>query len=180
MVAPPQQADKFGYELRLFDEAGFAYRGPLLSAAVRQEHFWSQVSLSCGLHMMILLISFRAITFTFPTSRFSEAFSKQQSESFTVGKTVLRPYKLYSLTEYFVTQFSLCRLKSSHAYLLFIKVQCDRGRPEDKLITMIASARWFFRISIRHRSCGDRLVAALIEWRHCSRCGPPPGTVAPV
>ena len=37
-------ADRYGYELRLFDEAGFAYRGPLLSVVVRRELFWTQVS----------------------------------------------------------------------------------------------------------------------------------------
>ena len=44
MVAPPQTAARFGYELRLFDEAGFAYRGPLLSVAVPRESFWTQVN----------------------------------------------------------------------------------------------------------------------------------------
>ena len=43
MLAPPQVAAKYGYELRLFDEVGFAYRGPMLSAAVSQNQFWTQV-----------------------------------------------------------------------------------------------------------------------------------------
>ena len=44
MVAPPQVADRYGYELRLFDEAGFAYRGPMQSVVVKRDEFWSQVS----------------------------------------------------------------------------------------------------------------------------------------
>ena len=38
-----QEAARYGYELRLFDEAGFAYRGPLLSVTVEPSKFWSQV-----------------------------------------------------------------------------------------------------------------------------------------
>ena len=38
-----QVADRYGYELRLFDEAGFAYRGPMLSIGVKKELFWNQV-----------------------------------------------------------------------------------------------------------------------------------------
>ena len=44
MLAPPQVAARYGYELRVFDEAGFAYRGPMLSAVVKREQFWTQVS----------------------------------------------------------------------------------------------------------------------------------------
>ena len=44
MLASPQVADRYGYELRLFDEAGFAYRGPMLSVVVKKELFWTQVS----------------------------------------------------------------------------------------------------------------------------------------
>ena len=40
---PSQEASHYGYELRLFDEAGFAYRGPLLSVTVEASKFWSQV-----------------------------------------------------------------------------------------------------------------------------------------
>ena len=43
MLAPPQVAARYGYELRVFDEAGFAYRGPLLSVVVKREQFWTQV-----------------------------------------------------------------------------------------------------------------------------------------
>ena len=43
MVAPPHVADRYGYELRIFDEAGFAYRGPMLSVVVQRETFWKQV-----------------------------------------------------------------------------------------------------------------------------------------
>ena len=43
MVAPPHTADRYGYELRLCDEAGFAYRGPLLSVVVKRELFWTMV-----------------------------------------------------------------------------------------------------------------------------------------
>ena len=43
MVAPPHVADRYGYELRLFDEAGFAYRGPMLSVVVQRDVFWTQV-----------------------------------------------------------------------------------------------------------------------------------------
>ena len=39
-----QEAARYGYELRLFDEAGFAYRGPLLSVTVESSKFWAQVS----------------------------------------------------------------------------------------------------------------------------------------
>ena len=38
-----KEAARYGYELRLFDEAGFAYRGPLLSVTVETSKFWSQV-----------------------------------------------------------------------------------------------------------------------------------------
>ena len=34
---------RYSYELRLFDEAGFAYRGPMLSAATPFNQFWTQV-----------------------------------------------------------------------------------------------------------------------------------------
>ena len=44
LLGPPRQAARFGYELRLFDETGFAYRGPLLSAAVETDTFWTQVT----------------------------------------------------------------------------------------------------------------------------------------
>ena len=43
MLAPPQVAARYGYELRVFDEAGFAYRGPMLSVVVKREQFWTQV-----------------------------------------------------------------------------------------------------------------------------------------
>ena len=43
-LGPPQMASKFSYELRLFDEVGFAYRGPMLSAATPTNQFWTQVS----------------------------------------------------------------------------------------------------------------------------------------
>ena len=45
MLASPHVAARYGYELRLFDEAGFAYRGPMLSVVVKREQFWTQVSL---------------------------------------------------------------------------------------------------------------------------------------
>ena len=37
-----QEAARYGYELRLFDEAGFAYRGPTLSVVVPEGQFWAQ------------------------------------------------------------------------------------------------------------------------------------------
>ena len=43
-LGPPQMASKFSYELRLFDEVGFAYRGPMLSAATPTNQFWTQVN----------------------------------------------------------------------------------------------------------------------------------------
>ena len=36
--------NRFGYELRLFDQAGYAYRGPMLSAATPADKFWTQVA----------------------------------------------------------------------------------------------------------------------------------------
>ena len=43
MLGPPQLATKYGYELRLFDDAGYAYRGPMLSVVTPSAQFWDQV-----------------------------------------------------------------------------------------------------------------------------------------
>ena len=43
LLGPPKLAASFGYELRLFDGAGFAYKGPMLSVAVERSQFWTQV-----------------------------------------------------------------------------------------------------------------------------------------
>ena len=45
LLGPPKLATKFAYELRLVDEVGFAYRGPMLSATVEREQFWAQVTI---------------------------------------------------------------------------------------------------------------------------------------
>ena len=78
MVAPPQVADRYGYELRLFDEAGFAYRGPMQSVVVRREEFWSQVSRYSRVFIFLTLLS-RDITCIFQILMFWAAFLKQQS-----------------------------------------------------------------------------------------------------
>ena len=58
LLGPPKLASKFGYELRLFDDTGFAYRGPMLSAAVERSKFWTQVRLKRGEEReMFILIS---------------------------------------------------------------------------------------------------------------------------
>ena len=57
MVAPPQVADRYGYELRIFDEAGFAYRGPMLSVVIQRDQFWKQVN--------IFFSAFFSLTFFF-------------------------------------------------------------------------------------------------------------------
>ena len=44
LLGPPKLATRFAYELRLLDEVGFAYRGPMLSATVEREQFWAQVT----------------------------------------------------------------------------------------------------------------------------------------
>ena len=44
LLGSPKLATNFGYELRLLDEAGFAYRGPMLSVAVERSQFWTQVN----------------------------------------------------------------------------------------------------------------------------------------
>ena len=42
LLGSPSKASNFGYEIRLFDDAGFAYRGPMLSVVTPPSSFWEQ------------------------------------------------------------------------------------------------------------------------------------------
>ena len=91
-LGPPQMASKFSYELRLFDEVGFAYRGPMLSAATPTNQFWTQVNTLIYPIKFILFRSiresflFRDITCIFLIWMFLEVSLRQQSEFFTEAK----------------------------------------------------------------------------------------------
>ena len=75
-------ADRYGYELRLFDEAGFAYLGPMLSVVVKRDQFWTQVSLHLCKSRQFIISIFRDIICMFLTWMSWAAFSRQQSGYF--------------------------------------------------------------------------------------------------
>ena len=91
-LGPPQMASKFSYELRLFDEVGFAYRGPMLSAATPTNQFWTQVNTLIYPMKFILFRSiresflFRDITCIFLIWMFLEVSLRLRSEFFTEVK----------------------------------------------------------------------------------------------
>ena len=85
LLGPPNLATKFGYELRLFgDDTGFAYRGPMLSAAVERRKFWSQVWRVEGRTGYTLY--YRDFISIFRTWRSWEATLRLQSRFFTENK----------------------------------------------------------------------------------------------
>ena len=57
LLGPPKLATRFAYELRLLDEVGFAYRGPMLSATVEREQFWTQVRRERYIGILQLFVS---------------------------------------------------------------------------------------------------------------------------
>ena len=75
--------NRFGYELRLYDQAGYAYRGPMLSAATPAEKFWSQVASLTT--VPTLNIAFAGVSFTYPQFRGSWKFLRNHCQNFSLG-----------------------------------------------------------------------------------------------
>ena len=70
LLGPPKLASRFAYELRLLDEVGFAYRGPMLSATVEREQFWAQVTTGA----VFIFLYWKLYSFT--VSGISSAYSQ--------------------------------------------------------------------------------------------------------
>ena len=84
LLGPPNLATKFGYELRLLgDDTGFAYRGPLLSAAVERSKFWTQVRRREEGVPLYYTLNYRDIICIFRTWRSWAATARLQSRFFT-------------------------------------------------------------------------------------------------